>query len=45
MAWRLFGDEQAESVMLGMQLVWACRDFADLAERLKRAADARGAGR
>ncbi len=36
----LFQDEQAESVMLGQQLVYACRRFADLARRFGTAADA-----
>ena len=36
----LFEDEQAESVMLGMQLVEACHEFAGLARRLRREADA-----
>lgn len=35
----LFGDEHAESVMLGMQMVYACKLFRELAERLGRAAD------
>ena len=36
----LFGDRKAESVMLGMQLVYSCREFAELACRLGRDADA-----
>ncbi|MCE9613884.1 MAG: hypothetical protein K8T26_06375 [Lentisphaerae bacterium] len=36
----LFGDERAESVMLGLQLVAACRDFAELARRYGAATDA-----
>jgi cellobiose phosphorylase len=36
----LFGDEAAESVMLGMQLVAACRDFRDLALMAGRTNDA-----
>ncbi len=36
----LFGDEKAESIMLGMQLVNACQDFAELASRLNRTNDA-----
>jgi cellobiose phosphorylase len=36
----LFGDERAESVMLAMQMVYSCREFAELAERLGRAGDA-----
>jgi len=36
----LFGDERAESVMLGMQMVHSCREFATLATRLGRDDDA-----
>lgn len=36
----LFGDEKAESVMLGMQMVYSCREFAALASRLGRDDDA-----
>jgi cellobiose phosphorylase len=36
----LFGDERAESVMLGMQLVYSCREFAALATRMGRPEDA-----
>ena len=36
----LFGDERAESVMLGMQMVHSCREFAVLADRLGRDEDA-----
>ena len=36
----LFGDERAESVMLGMQLVNACLEFAELAARMDRKDDA-----
>jgi len=36
----LFGDEAAESVMTGMQLVYSCRRFAQLAARLGREGDA-----
>lgn len=36
----LFGDERAESVMLGMQLVYACRRLAVLARRTGRDGDA-----
>ncbi len=36
----LFGDEQAESVMLGLQLVAACRDFRELALRYGDTRDA-----
>lgn len=36
----LFGDEAAESVMTGMQLVHSCRLFGRLAQRLGRDADA-----
>ena len=36
----VFRDEHAESVMLGMQLVHAARQFAALAERVRRPADA-----
>jgi len=35
----LFGDEDAESVMLGMQLVYACRLFRELAAREGEADD------
>jgi cellobiose phosphorylase len=35
----LFGDERAESVMLGMQMVYACKLFKDLAQRGNRPAD------
>ena len=36
----LFQDEAAESVMLGMQLVYSCREFREIAERLGRDIDA-----
>jgi cellobiose phosphorylase len=36
----IFLDEQAESVMLGQQMVYSCHEFADLARRLGRDADA-----
>jgi cellobiose phosphorylase len=36
----LFGDEKAETVMLGMQLVHSCREMAELADRLGREGDA-----
>lgn len=36
----LFGDREAESVMLGMQLVYACGEMREIAERLDRDADA-----
>lgn len=36
----LFQDEDAESVMLGMQLVHSCNEFKELAERLGRDEDA-----
>ena len=36
----LFGDEAAESVMLGMQLVHSCREMSDVAFRLGRDYDA-----
>ncbi len=35
----LFGDERAESVMLGMQMVYACKLFKDVAQRGDRPAD------
>ena len=35
----LFRDEQAESVMLGMQLVYSCRRLGELAQRLGRDGD------
>ena len=36
----LFQDEAAESVMLGMQMVYSCKLFRELAQRTRRAADA-----
>ena len=36
----LFGDERAESVMLGMQLVYSCRELQEVAHRLGRKDDA-----
>jgi cellobiose phosphorylase len=35
----LFGDEHAESVMLGMQMVYSCKLFLDVARRCGRPAD------
>jgi cellobiose phosphorylase len=35
----LFGDEHAESVMLGMQMVYSCKLFLDVARRCQRSAD------
>ena len=37
----LFGDEKAESVMLGMQLVHSCHEMAELATRVGKEEDAR----
>ncbi|MFZ4394417.1 MAG: GH36-type glycosyl hydrolase domain-containing protein [Kiritimatiellia bacterium] len=35
----LFGDEHAESVMLGMQMVYSCKLFLDVARRCNRSED------
>jgi cellobiose phosphorylase len=35
----LFGDEHAESVMLGMQMVYSCKLFKDIARRCNRQED------